>query len=102
MDKEAVLIWDEFKAGEIIEKKQSVFVTEESVTRQEFYAGQQSGMNPTLVFKLNQIDYELTKHIEEDTKRPLYATKIEVDEAVYNIIRTYKQKDSEEIELICE
>lgn len=101
MDKDAVLLWEVVENGELVEKSQPVFVTEGSVTRQEFYASQQSGMNPSIVFTLNTIDYDLTKHLEQDTNKPLYATNIQVDGAEYGIIRTYKPKDSEEIELIC-
>ncbi|MDF2877994.1 MAG: hypothetical protein K0S30_1090 [Clostridia bacterium] len=101
LDKDAILLWETVVNGELVGKSQPVFVSEGSVTRQEFYVAQQSGMNPSIVFTLNTIDYDLTKHLEQDTNKPLYATKIQVDGAVYDIIRTYKPKDSEEIELIC-
>jgi hypothetical protein len=101
MDKDAILLWELIENGEIVGKSQSVYVSEGSVTRQEFYVSQQSGMTPSIVFTLNSIDYDITKHLEADTNRPLYATKIKVDGAEYDIIRTYRPKDSEEIELIC-
>ncbi len=101
MDKDAILLWEVVENGDLVEKTQPVFVSEGSVTRQEFYVSQQSGMKPSIVFTLNSIDYDLTRHLEKDTNKPLYATKIQVDSAVYDIIRTYKPKDSEEIELVC-
>lgn len=101
MDKDAILLWEVLENNVLVSKSQTVFVSEGSITRQEFYLSQQSGMNPSMVLKLNTIDYDLTKHLEKDTNKPLYATKIQIDDAVYDIIRTYKPKDSEEIELIC-
>lgn len=100
-DKDAVLLWDVIENGETVTKKQNVFISEESVTRQEFYVSQQSGFNVQNVFKMNSIDFDLSKHLETDTMRPLYASQIIVDGAKYDIVRIYRKTDEEFIELIC-
>lgn len=100
-DIEAILKWKILEDGELAEKTLEVYVSEESITRSEFYASVQSGMSIAAVYTMNSFDYEATKHLEADTNRPLYATTIEVEGADYDISRTYKKKDSEEIELIC-
>lgn len=100
-DIEAKLMWDEIENGEVTHKTADVFVSSESITRNEFYASYQSGLNPSCAFKVNQYEYELSKHIEKDTNHPLFASSIMIDNAIYNIIRTFQKKGAEDIELIC-
>ncbi len=44
--------------------------------------------------------FELTKHTEKDTNKPLYATQVGYDGAVYDIIRTYDKPNSNDIKVI--
>ncbi len=101
-DIEAILKWTILEGEELVDKYLDVFVSEESVTRSEFYSSIQSGMQISRVFKMNIFEYQETKHLEKDTNKPLYATVIEVEGAVYDIKRTYSKKGSEDIEIICE
>ena len=78
--------------------KTEVFVNKKSVTRSEFYTAMQSGMRPSVVFELRIEDYELTKHIVNG--KALFADKVEYDEAIYDILRTYSKNESM-IELTC-
>ncbi len=100
-DVEAKLMWDTSTDEGVKRNSVDVFVSDESVKRSEFYASYQSGVNSVCVFLINKYDFELSKHIEKDTNRPLYATSVMVEDAVYNIIRTFKKKDNEDIEMIC-
>lgn len=100
-DQDAILKWDVYEDGSFKENSYPVYVSEESVKRQEFYASYQAGMNPIIVFNVNYLEFEETKHIDKDTKKPLYATQIEFDGALYDIIRTYRIKNSDNIELTC-
>ena len=81
--------------GEI---KTEVFAQKLSVTRTEFYSAMQSGMRPSIVFKVWNDDYELTKHTQNG--KSVYADKVEYDGSKYDIIRTYS-KDETYLELVC-
>lgn len=100
-DQDAKLVWYTANGSNIEEHSIDVYVQEISVTRQEFYAAYQTDINPVIAFEMHKIDYEDTKHIDNDTKRSLYATEIIFNEAKYNISRTFWKKDSDKIELIC-
>jgi hypothetical protein len=100
-DEEATLIWKIIENGKVTEKTIDVFVSEESITRQEFYASYQAGLKPTCVYELNKYDYEMSKHLDTATNKPLYASQIRVNGATYNITRTYGKRDNESVELVC-
>ena len=93
------LIGHKKENGDYVEFSIEVFAEKKSVTRQEFYASYQVGINPSCTFEINADDWELTKTIEEDTFRPLYATNVEWEGARYDIIRTYEKNDM--VELTC-
>lgn len=69
------------------ETMRSVFVTEQSVTRAEWSAAGQRGLNPSVVLKTPSVNYNGEKIIEYDGQR-------------YGVYRTY-EKDSE-VELYLE
>jgi len=100
-DEAATLIWNEIEDGVIIDKSQNVLVREDTFTSTEFYASYQIGTNQVYLFKMTKTDYELTKRIDADTKKPLYARKLKYKEAVYDIIQAHYIKDIDEIDLIC-
>ena len=81
------------------EEKTEVYVEKMSVTRTEFYRAMKLDRKPTAVFKVRLEDFELTKHIVG--KKAVYATKLEYDEAIYDIIRDYSP-DGAMTELICD
>lgn len=66
-----------------------------SVTRSEFFAGAQAGMQPEMVFVINKYDYTGQSRVEHDGKE-------------YDVIRHYAPKkskdlsDFETIELVCQ
>ena len=76
--------------GDSIETKteRQIFANKTSVKRSEFYQAQMVGLKPELVFEVKLIDYEGEK-------------KLSYEDEEYHIIRTY-QKNSEDIELICD
>lgn len=103
MDEEAVLLLvvnEKDADGFPKENKERipVFVEEKSATRSEFYEALRSGINIKLVLELRQEDWELSSRMESGKKH--YATQIEYDGDIYNIVRTYKS-DKAKIELIC-
>lgn len=105
MNEEAILIYyhvlDEkqaFKKREPV--KTSVFASELSVNRNEFYMANQTGMKPKIVLEVWDIDFELTAHSVDDKKA--YATHVEYHEEIYKILRTYKKKNSDKLELVLE
>lgn len=79
-------------------KKIPVFVREKSVTRTEFYEALRSGISVKTVLETRQEDWELSAHMVAGKKE--YATQIEYDGSVYDIVRTYKN-DKSMIEIIC-
>ncbi len=89
---------DEYDYPIFEDVKTEVFVEKLSVTRSEFYTAMQSGMKPSIVFKVWYDDFELTRH-DVDGK-PVYADKVEYDGNTYNILRTYS-KDETVLELVC-
>ncbi len=95
----ASLIYYQVVNGEAVETKLEIFVNKKSVARQEFYASYQIGVTPTCIFEMRIEDFELTKTIEEGTNKPLYATRILYDGAIYDIIRTYEKSGM--IEITC-
>lgn len=70
------------------EEKIPVFVTEKSVTRTEFYAAANTDYRPQIVFEMRQEDWEMSVH--EVNGKKAYATRIEYEGYMYDVIRTYK------------
>lgn len=79
-------------------KRYQAFVNEKSATRSEYYAAMQSGINIKLVLEMRLEDWEQTVHLVGRKKE--YATQLEYDGAIYDILRTYR-KDKAKIEIIC-
>lgn len=75
-----------------------VFVREKSVTRAEFYEALRSNVQVKIILEARQEDWELSAHMVGRKKE--YASQIEYDGAVYDIVRTYKS-DKSLIEIIC-
>lgn len=83
----------------VAETSYDEYVEKASVKRSEFYASMQTGMRPSIVFKIRSEDFEETKHIVNT--KAVYASIIEYDGARYNIIRNYTVGDGM-TELVCE
>lgn len=81
-----------------VPKEIPVFVREKSATRSEYYEALRSGITIKTVLEMRQEDWELSAHMTAGKKE--YATKIEYDGSVYDIVRTYKN-DKSMIEVIC-
>ena len=80
------------------QKNNPVYVTEKSATRSEYYAALQAGIQIKLVLEMRLEDWEQTAHLSGNRKE--YATQLEYDGAVYDILRTYRA-DKAKIEIIC-
>lgn len=96
----AQLIVYDTTQDETHENYYDVYVNKKSVSRQEFYASYQVGVNLSCIFELRTEDYEMTKLIEDGTNRPMYATKIKFENCVYDIVRSY-DKPNGMTELTC-
>ncbi len=97
----AVLIWHEVKEGLVIEKRQDVHVRYTGYSRKSFDLAYQVGTLMSYGFKLSKDDYELSRRIDTDTKKPIYASKIEYDNAEYDITQSNFNPDINEVEVIC-
>lgn len=78
--------------GQEVETKvwKEVFADIRSVSRQEFYSAAMSGIRPTVVFALaDYYDYDDEKIIRYDGK-------------TYDVIRTYRRADFDELEITAE
>lgn len=80
------------------ENEIAIFVREKSATRTEFYEALRNGIKIKNVLETREEDWELSAHMV-DGKRE-YATRIEYDGSVYDIVRTFKN-DKSMIEIIC-
>jgi hypothetical protein len=94
------LLYDSLVNSEIITVDTEVFLNKKSVSGTEFYKAVQSGVTPSITFETRTSDFELTRHIEADTSKPLYATRVKYDGAVYDIIRTYDKPNVDDITVI--
>ena len=74
------------------------YVMEKSAARTEFYEALRSGITVKMILETRQEDWELSAHMVGGKKQ--YATQIEYDGAVYDIVRAYKT-DSSMIEITC-
>lgn len=78
--------------GQEVEAKtwKEVFAEVRSVSRSEFYSAAMSGIRPTIVFALaDYYDYDDEKIIRYDGK-------------TYDVIRTYRRADYDELEITAE
>lgn len=76
-----------------------VYVEKKSVKGVEFYASMQTGIRPSIVFKLRNEDWEVTRHIVN--AKAVYAELVEYDSATYKIVREYTVGDGM-TEIVCE
>jgi hypothetical protein len=81
------------------ENSVEVYANKESITRQEFYMSFQSGLKPSIMFKVRLEDFEMTRNINQSTKKEQYATKVLYNGAKYDIIRTFEK--GEYVDVIC-
>ncbi len=72
--------------------KTEVFGNMQSVKYTQKYLAMQSGVHPLSILKIRKEDWELTKHIVNHM--PEYATKVSIDDAVYNITDSYSPDGS--------
>lgn len=86
--------------GYAVPEKQGIpiYVREKSVTRAEFYEALRSNVQIKIILETRQEDWELSAHMVGKKKE--YASQIEYDGSVYDIVRTYKS-DKSMIEIIC-
>lgn len=103
MDEEATLLVitnEKDTDGFPVEEKEKIliYVREKSVTRSEFYEALRSGISVKTVLETRQEDWELSARMVKGKKE--YASKIEYDGTIYDIVRTYKN-DKSMIEIMC-
>lgn len=92
-DYELTLVSETYQENNIgdmvpIETEKTVLCGLKSITRNEFYAAAQAGINPEIVFVVHGYEYEGEKKVKFEGEN-------------YRVIRTYST-DFEEIELTCE
>lgn len=75
-----------------------VYVKTVSATRDEFYKALQNGITIKTVFNMRTEDWLESERLNGSVKE--YATQIEYDGAVYEVVRTY-QKSKATIEVVC-
>jgi hypothetical protein len=98
---DAKLLHNAVVGGVATQIETNVFVKVVDIYGQEFYSSYQSGISVTCAFEVNSYDFEVTKHIEADTNKPLYATSILYGGAEFNIVRHQSIKNTENTLLIC-
>lgn len=103
MDDEAKLLVvtnEKDEDGFPVEKKEEIpiYVNEKSATRTEFYEALRTGITIKTVLETRQEDWESSARMVGNKKQ--YASQIEYDGAVYDIVRTFKN-DKSMIEIIC-
>ena len=88
-----------FLTGET-EKRIEVFASVLSVTGTEFYEAQRNGYEAKIIFAVDPDDYEMvSRSVDGKKKNP---SKIIWKEQVYKVIRTYKVKNKNELQITCE
>ena len=68
------------------ETKDEIFVSEESITRAEFFSAGKNGMKPEIMLKTATVNYSGQREVEYEGAR-------------YSIYRTHKLPETDEIEL---
>lgn len=76
-----------------------VYVRERSVKRTEFYKALEVGTKLRTTFLIRWEDWEQSKHLDAEGRKT-YATQIECDGEVYEIIRTYRTNRGS-VEVMC-
>jgi hypothetical protein len=95
MDDVLVLIGADIQTNDLLEQvegdgtRSEVFGRVESVTRAEWFEGGREGMNPALVFITPAVNYSGEPEAELQGVR-------------YRIYRTYRKRDTDEVELYLE
>ena len=79
-------------------EEKPIYVREKSATRMEYYEALRSGITIKIVLETRQEDWEQSAHMVGNKKE--YATQIEYDGSIYDIVRTFKN-DKSMIEIIC-
>ena len=84
--------------GEVIEK--TIYAEVKSVGFGEYYEGLRAGIKASMIFKVNMVDFSLSKTVEDITTyyKP---TQIIYNGTAYNIVRQYKRGYGF-LELTCE
>lgn len=81
------------------EKKEiPVYVKEKSITRAEFYAAMRDGIKVSRIFEVRREDWEESRHMVNG--KPVYATAVFVEDAAYDILRSYAT-DKSMVEITC-
>lgn len=75
-----------------------VWAGKSSVNRTEFYDSYQTGLIPQIVFMLRLSAYKLSLVTDESGEKR-YASQIEYDGMIYNVVRAYETDDF--IEITC-
>lgn len=99
-DGDATLIYSVAENGEITEKEVETYAREKTVTRQEFLVSYQTGTDAVYVFEVSAEDYESTRHLDPNTKKPSYASQLKIEDALYDIKRHYGI-GNQKIQLTC-
>lgn len=86
--KETQTITDEYGDTVTVQVYKEVFAQKKSVKQSEFYQAHAQGLKPEIMFIIHPSEYEDKQGIKYNDKQ-------------YKVIRTY-EKDSENLELICE
>lgn len=72
-------------------KIEDVFCEEYSIRMTEFYSSQASDIKPRIILELRVEDWDLSKH--KVGNKMEYASKVEYDECIYDVIRTFRPKN---------
>lgn len=88
-----------FLTGET-EKRTEVFAEVLSVTGKEFYEAQRSGYEAKIIFAIDPDDYEMASALIDGRKKD--PSKIYWKGQTYKVIRTYKVKNRNELQVTCE
>ena len=99
-DGKANLLFYVVENDEIVEKRIPTYALEKSVTRQEYLVAYQTGTDSVYLFEVASEDYELTRHIDSDTMKPMYASRLEIEGAKYDIKRHYAV-GNQKVQLTC-
>lgn len=76
-----------------------IFVQERSVTRSEFYEALKAGIRVQTVLLAWWDDFESSAHMVGSKKE--YASQIEYDGSIYDIVRTYRDNNKSMVEIVC-
>jgi hypothetical protein len=97
---DAQLIYNDVVNNKPIEVTTDTYAIESSVKGQGFQVAQVKGITNAIMLKVRAEDYEETRHIQQSTGKASYATKINFDGAIYDIVWVYKNNNGW-VELTC-